>query len=61
MRDEDQIRAWCVDYSLRLGKTKGRRLTPEAVIEDAAKIEQCVTARPKCEVTLLKPPKRKNT
>jgi hypothetical protein len=58
VKDSEQLRAWCIDYSLRLGAPKGR-LRPETVIKDAAKIEQWVTGRPKCEVTLLKPrPKR---
>jgi hypothetical protein len=60
IRDEDQVRAWCVDYALRLGTPKGR-LRPGRVIADAQEIERYITARPPCELKLIAPRKKKDT
>ncbi|WP_020474226.1 hypothetical protein [Zavarzinella formosa] len=58
IKDEDQVRAWCVDYALRT-KPVTPRTKPESVIAYAKKFEAYITARPACEITLL-PAKRKN-
>lgn len=51
IRDEDQIRAWSMDYALRL-HPKDEVVSPEKVIAEAKKIEQYITNRP--SATLLK-------
>jgi hypothetical protein len=45
IRDEDQIRAWAVDYALRL-HAKEEIVTPEKIISEAKKFTRYITDAP---------------
>lgn len=52
IKDEDQVRAWCVDYALRT-KPATSSSKPENVIADAKKFEAYITARPACQISVI--------
>jgi hypothetical protein len=55
IRDDDQIRAWAVDYALRL-HPKEETVTPEQIISEAKKLARYITATPSAKkLKLVKP------